>query len=114
MLVGFAAETEDVIANAREKLKAKRCDLVVANKVGAAGAGFGSDTNRVALVSASELAEIEGTKEQVAEAILDSIVPVLEARRPRRDEPRPREASCPAPARRGEWRASPREALAPA
>jgi len=84
VLVGFAAETEDVIAHAREKLKAKRCDLVVANRVGASGAGFGSDENRVALVSASELAEIEGPKEQVAEAILDWIVPVLEARRPRR------------------------------
>ena len=83
VLVGFAAETEDVIANAREKLKAKRCDLVVANKIGAAGAGFGSDTNRVALVSAGELAEIEGTKAQVADAIFDWIVPVLAARRPR-------------------------------
>lgn len=84
VLVGFAAETEEVIARAREKLKGKRCDLVVANKVGGPGAGFGSDTNRVALVSSSELAEIEGPKEKVAEAILDWILPVLEARRPRR------------------------------
>ena len=56
---------------------------MVANKVGQPGAGFGGDTNRVALVSAAELAEIEGTKERVAEAILDWILPVLEARRPR-------------------------------
>jgi phosphopantothenoylcysteine decarboxylase/phosphopantothenate--cysteine ligase len=84
VLVGFAAETEEVIARAREKLKGKRCDLVVANKVGGPGAGFGTDTNRVALVSATELAEIEGTKEKVAEAILDWIQPVLDARRPRR------------------------------
>jgi phosphopantothenoylcysteine decarboxylase/phosphopantothenate--cysteine ligase len=83
VLVGFAAETEEVIARAREKLKKKRCDLVVANKVGAPGAGFGLDTNRVALVSATELAEIEGPKERVAEAILDWIVPVLDGRRPR-------------------------------
>jgi phosphopantothenoylcysteine decarboxylase/phosphopantothenate--cysteine ligase len=83
VLVGFAAETEEVIARAREKLKGKRCDLVVANKVGAPGAGFGGDTNRVALVSATELAEIEGPKERVAEAILDWILPVLEGRRPR-------------------------------
>jgi phosphopantothenoylcysteine decarboxylase/phosphopantothenate--cysteine ligase len=86
VLVGFAAETEEVIARAREKLKGKGCDLVVANKVGAPGAGFGGDTNRVALVSAAELAEIEGTKEKVAEAILDWILPVLEARRPRPTE----------------------------
>jgi phosphopantothenoylcysteine decarboxylase/phosphopantothenate--cysteine ligase len=83
VLVGFAAETDEVIARAREKLKGKRCDLVVANKVGGPGAGFGGDTNRVALVSATELAEIEGPKEKVAEAILDWIVPVLDARRPR-------------------------------
>lgn len=83
VLVGFAAETTEVIANAREKLKRKRCDLVVANKVGGPGAGFGGDTNRVALVSATELAEIEGPKEKVAEAILDWIVPVLDGRRPR-------------------------------
>jgi len=83
VLVGFAAETEEVIARAREKLRRKRCDLVVANKVGAPGAGFGGDTNRVALVSATELAEIEGPKEKVAEAILDWILPVLDGRRPR-------------------------------
>jgi phosphopantothenoylcysteine decarboxylase/phosphopantothenate--cysteine ligase len=83
VLVGFAAETEEVIARAREKLKGKGCDLVVANKIGSQGAGFGTDTNRVALVSASELAEIEGTKDKVAEAILDWILPVLEGRRPR-------------------------------
>ncbi|HSN90797.1 MAG TPA: bifunctional phosphopantothenoylcysteine decarboxylase/phosphopantothenate--cysteine ligase CoaBC [Anaeromyxobacteraceae bacterium] len=83
VLVGFAAETEEVIARAREKLKGKRCDLVVANKVGGPGSGFGGDTNRVALVSATELAEIEGPKEKVAEAILDWILPVLDARRPR-------------------------------
>jgi phosphopantothenoylcysteine decarboxylase / phosphopantothenate---cysteine ligase len=83
VLVGFAAETEEVIAHAREKLKGKRCDLIVANRIGQAGAGFGSDTNRVALVSATELAEIEGTKEKVAEAILDWIVPVLDGRRPK-------------------------------
>jgi phosphopantothenoylcysteine decarboxylase/phosphopantothenate--cysteine ligase len=51
--------------------------------VGGPGAGFGGDRNRVALVSAAELAEIEGTKEKVAEAILDWILPVLEGRRPR-------------------------------
>ena len=83
VLVGFAAETEEVIARAREKLKGKRCDLVVANRVGGPGAGFGGDTNRVALVSATELAEIEGPKERIAEAILDWILPVLEARRPK-------------------------------
>ncbi len=84
VLVGFAAETEEVITRAREKLRGKRCDLVVANRVGGPGAGFGGDTNRVALVSSTELAEIEGPKERIAEAILDWIVPVLEGRRPKK------------------------------
>ena len=83
VLVGFAAETEDVLANAREKLARKGCDLVVANQVGGKDAGFGTDTNRVSLVTRTELAEVEGTKEQVAEAILDRILPVLEGRRHR-------------------------------
>lgn len=83
VLVGFAAETEEVVANAREKLRAKRCDLVVANRVGVRESGFAIDTNRVVLVSAGELAELEGSKARVAEAVLDWIVPVLDGRRPR-------------------------------
>ncbi len=83
ILVGFAAETEAVLANARKKLSSKRCDLVVANRVGKPGAGFGSERNRVTLVGPGERANIEGTKEQVADAILDWVVPVLEERRPR-------------------------------
>jgi len=83
VLVGFAAETEDLLANAREKLRRKRCDLVVANQVGRPGAGFGGDRNRVTLVGPSEIAEIEGAKDAVANAILDWVVPILDARRPR-------------------------------
>ncbi|GEJ59298.1 bifunctional phosphopantothenoylcysteine decarboxylase/phosphopantothenate--cysteine ligase CoaBC [Anaeromyxobacter diazotrophicus] len=83
ILVGFAAETEALLQNARKKLAAKRCDLVVANKVGRPGVGFASDRNRVTLVGPGERANIEGTKEQVADAILDWVVPVLEERRPR-------------------------------
>jgi phosphopantothenoylcysteine decarboxylase/phosphopantothenate--cysteine ligase len=83
VLVGFAAETEDVVPNAREKLRRKRCDLVVANAVGAAGAGFGGDRNRVSIVDPSRVEEVEGTKGAVADAILDRAVPLLDARRPR-------------------------------
>ena len=83
VLVGFAAETEDVVQNARDKLKRKRCDLVVANAVGRPGAGFGSDRNRVSMVGRTELAEIEGSKDSVADAILDWVIPILDARRPR-------------------------------
>ena len=83
ILVGFAAETEALLSNARKKLASKRCDLVVANKVGKPGEGFAGDRNRVTLVGPGERANIEGTKEEVAEAILDWVVPVLEERRPR-------------------------------
>jgi phosphopantothenoylcysteine decarboxylase/phosphopantothenate--cysteine ligase len=83
VLVGFAAETEDLVPSAREKLRRKRCDLVVANAVGMPGAGFGSDRNRVSLVGPAEAEEVEGTKSAVADFILDRVVPLVDARRPR-------------------------------
>lgn len=49
-LVGFAAETENLEANARDKLARKQCDLVIANDVSQAGIGFDSDHNQVLLV----------------------------------------------------------------
>ena len=71
------------MSNARKKLAAKRCDLVVANRVGKPGAGFGGERNRVTLVGPGERANIEGSKIDVAEAIFDWVLPVLEERRPR-------------------------------
>ncbi len=52
VLVGFAAETDDLVANASRKLAAKRLDLIVANDVGAPGVGFQHDTNAVTLLAA--------------------------------------------------------------
>jgi len=51
VLVGFAAETEDLVKNARAKLRAKRLDIVLANDVTQAGAGFDVETNQVTLVT---------------------------------------------------------------
>jgi len=51
LLVGFAAETGDPVGRAREKLRTKRVDLIVANDISRPGAGFEVDTNEVTLVS---------------------------------------------------------------
>ena len=78
LLVGFAAETEDVLENARAKLAAKRCDLIVANNVGEANAGFAVDTNHVQLVEAEEEVDVPpAPKSEVAHRILDKIVSML-------------------------------------
>ena len=76
MLVGFAAETDDVVGNARKKLEAKNLDLVVANDVTAAGAGFAGETNAVVLLRRDgERVDVPlGSKREVAERILDEVL----------------------------------------
>lgn len=75
-LVGFAAETDDIVANAREKLTTKHLDLVVANDVSAPGVGFGHVTNAVTILSADGLCTDVplADKTLIAGAILDSVV----------------------------------------
>jgi phosphopantothenoylcysteine decarboxylase / phosphopantothenate---cysteine ligase len=82
VLVGFAAETEDLVANARKKLEAKNLDLVVANDVTAAGAGFGGDTNAVVLLrkGGGRVDVPLASKREVAERILDEVLAVRAAR----------------------------------
>lgn len=84
VLVGFAAETEDLLAHAQEKLHAKGVDLLVANDVTAAGAGFGSDTNRVILLDrrgqTEELPLL--SKRDVADRILDRLFTLQPLPRP--------------------------------
>ncbi|MFP5375420.1 MAG: bifunctional phosphopantothenoylcysteine decarboxylase/phosphopantothenate--cysteine ligase CoaBC [Acidimicrobiia bacterium] len=76
VLVGFAAETSDVVASARRKLREKGLDLVVANDVSAAGAGFDADTNAVVLVGADGSEHTVGLsdKREVARAVVDAVV----------------------------------------
>ena len=75
VLVGFAAETEDVEASGREKLARKHLDLIVANEVGRAGTGFGADTNHAAILSTAEdgVGLRDWTKAALAEAVVDRI-----------------------------------------
>jgi phosphopantothenoylcysteine decarboxylase/phosphopantothenate--cysteine ligase len=73
--VGFAAETEDLLENAKGKLERKKLDLIVANDVSASDAGFAVDTNRVTLLAVDGSVEALPlmSKFEVAEAILDHI-----------------------------------------
>lgn len=78
LLVGFAAETHDVVGYAQAKLAAKQVDLMVANDVTAPGAGFAVDTNRVTLVDAASTVELPlAAKPEVAHRILDRVVALL-------------------------------------
>jgi phosphopantothenoylcysteine decarboxylase/phosphopantothenate--cysteine ligase len=79
VVVGFAAETDDVEANALRKLRSKRLDLIVANDVGAPGAGFEHDTNRVVIFGydGSEERLPLTSKLDVARAVLDAAVRLL-------------------------------------
>jgi phosphopantothenoylcysteine decarboxylase/phosphopantothenate--cysteine ligase len=76
LLVGFAAETEDLVANAKRKLETKNLDLIVANDVTAPGAGFGGETNAVVLLrrDGSRKDVPLSSKREVAERILDEVV----------------------------------------
>jgi phosphopantothenoylcysteine decarboxylase/phosphopantothenate--cysteine ligase len=82
IVVGFAAETDDLIANARDKLRRKRLDLIVANDVTQEGAGFGVDTNIVTLIGADgECVEHPKlSKDEVADLILDRVAAIRHAR----------------------------------
>jgi phosphopantothenoylcysteine decarboxylase/phosphopantothenate--cysteine ligase len=79
IVVGFAAETEDLLDNARAKVQAKSLDLIVANDVSASDSGFGVDTNRVILLDAwgeSEPLPLM-SKMAVAERVLDRVITLL-------------------------------------
>jgi phosphopantothenoylcysteine decarboxylase/phosphopantothenate--cysteine ligase len=75
LLVGFAAETNDVVANAQRKLRDKKCDLIVANDVSEPNSGFAVDTNHVQLVDQRGVVDVPaGPKAEVAHRIIDRMV----------------------------------------
>lgn len=77
--VGFAAESEDIVANAKKKLQKKNLDLIVANDITDKESGFGVDTNKVTLISRDGKAEKLPlmSKREVADKILDRVVGLL-------------------------------------
>jgi phosphopantothenoylcysteine decarboxylase/phosphopantothenate--cysteine ligase len=74
--VGFAAESNNIIANAKKKLETKKLDLIVANDITAADSGFGVDTNKVTIIDKKGKAEKLPlmSKREVADRILDRVV----------------------------------------
>ena len=75
LLIGFAAETQNLEAEARRKLESKHCDMVVANLVGGADTGFNADSNEVLLVlrTGETIAVGRAPKREIARQILDQV-----------------------------------------
>ena len=74
VLCGFAMETEDLLQNAKKKLESKNCDLICANSLRKAGAGFGGDTNCVTVLTKDGERELPLlSKEETAHEILNEI-----------------------------------------
>lgn len=75
ILVGFALETENALENAKKKLEAKNCDMIVLNSLRDEGAGFGHDTNKVTLILHNKNIDLElKPKSEVAQEIFDCII----------------------------------------
>lgn len=74
-VVGFAAETEDVVGNAQRKLRSKQLDMIVANDVGRADTGFEVDTNAVVILDANGRVDLPlASKDAIADQILDHLL----------------------------------------
>lgn len=74
-LCGFSMETKDMLENSRVKLEKKNADMIVANNLKVSGAGFGTDTNIVTLITKEQVEELPiMSKSEVAHAILDRLM----------------------------------------
>ena len=83
IVIGFAAETQNVLENARKKLASKSLDAIVVNDVSREGIGFDSNRNAVTILTPSETIDVpETTKWEVAQRVLDCAVQLLRSRQP--------------------------------
>ena len=81
IIVGFAAETEELEKNAKEKLQRKNLDLIVANDVSAPDTGFAHDTNEVLLITGEGKTNVSlASKRVVADKILDAVLVLRESK----------------------------------
>ncbi|MGA3351362.1 MAG: bifunctional phosphopantothenoylcysteine decarboxylase/phosphopantothenate--cysteine ligase CoaBC [Candidatus Sulfotelmatobacter sp.] len=82
IIVGFAAETENVLENARQKLAGKHLDAIVVNDVSREGIGFDSERNEVTIITSDEIVGVpETAKLEVAQRVLDQVVRIRERRK---------------------------------
>ena len=82
IVVGFAAETENVLENARQKLAVKHLDAIVVNDVSREGIGFDSERNEVTIITHDEVVKVpETTKWEVAQRVLDQVVRIRHRRK---------------------------------
>lgn len=78
ILCGFSMETENLIENSRKKLKNKNADMIIANNLKTDGAGFGTDTNVITIITEDGIKEFEKmTKDEAAHKILDFIITII-------------------------------------
>jgi phosphopantothenoylcysteine decarboxylase / phosphopantothenate---cysteine ligase len=82
LVIGFAAETENVLENARQKLASKNLDGIVVNDVSREGVGFESERNQVTIITDDQVVEVpETTKWEVAQRVLDQVVRLRDRRK---------------------------------
>ncbi len=80
-LCGFSMETENMLENSRKKLKKKNLDMIVANNLKVEGAGFGTDTNVITILTEEKELELpQVSKEEAANRILDELIELLKQR----------------------------------
>ncbi len=82
LICGFSMETQNMLENSRKKLDKKKLDMIVANNLKVSGAGFGTDTNVVTMITKDEEIELEiMSKEDVADAILDQLLKMRQTKK---------------------------------
>jgi phosphopantothenoylcysteine decarboxylase/phosphopantothenate--cysteine ligase len=90
IVVGFAAETENIIEHALDKLNKKDLDMIIANNVAQKGIGFGSEENEVTIIDRSGTTKQvpRMSKDEIAHIILDSVKKLIKKRRKAKEDPR--------------------------
>lgn len=81
VLCGFSMETKDMLENSRKKLEKKNCDMIVANNLKVEGAGFGTDTNVITIITKSDVKEYElMSKDEASHKVLDEALKLYKAK----------------------------------